>query len=511
MRRIAWFDASTRRFVRAMAVGVPALVAGCTLGPDFLKPAPPVEKTYDAAGTPLLPAPGQGETAQHFAPGEKAAGDWWVLFHSKPLDDVLRQAVEGNRTVAAAQANLAQAREAVNQAAGALYPHVAFSGAAERQRFNFAAEGINGFPTQVFDTYSIGPSVSFALDPFGGIKRRVEQEAALAEAEEYRLDAAYLTLTGNVVSQAIAIASIRAQMKAADDIIAGDAENLHLVQSEFEAGEATQIDIESATSQLATDRTLMPPLRQQLSVAHHAMAILAGKSPADWTPPDFDFADLVLPDEVPVSLPSALVHQRPDIMISEAQLHAATAGIGVATAALYPDITLNASLGQTAARTSQFFVPAANVWSIAGQLTAPIFEGGTLEAQKRAAEHAFDAAYANYQQTVLTSFDQIADLLQALAHDAELLEQQRLALEAADASLSLTRKTYAVGSAGLLQVLDAQRLYGQARLGFVRAQAQRYLDTVQLFVAMGGGWEEWRKHEMAKASAAAGMQAAAQK
>lgn len=499
MHRIARFEVASRRLVQAMAAGVAALVAGCTLGPDFVAPAPPVEKSYDAAGMPMPVEPGKGETAQHFVLGQKVAGDWWVLFHSKPLGDLLRQAVEGNRTVAAAQANLAQARETVKAAAGALYPHVAFSSVAERQRLNFAAEGIEGFPTQVFNTYSIGPAVSFALDPFGGLKRRVEQEAALAEAEEYRLDAAYLTLTGNVVGQAVAIASIRAQMKAADDIIAGDAENLHLVQSEFEAGEATQIDIESATSQLATDRTLTPPLRQQLSVAQHAMAILAGKSPADWTPPDFDLADLVLPDEVPVSLPSALVHQRPDIMISEAQLHAATAGIGIATAALYPDITLNAALGQTGAKTGQLFVPAANVWSVAAQLTAPIFEGGTLEAQKRAAEHAFDVAYANYQQTVLTSFDQVADLLQALAHDSELLEQQRLALEAADASLRLTRKTYAVGSAGLLQVLDAQRLYGQARLGFVRAQAQRYLDTVQLFVAMGGGWQEWRSHEMATA------------
>lgn len=502
MQDVSRFEGAARGLRLATAVGLAALVAGCTLGPDFLKPKAPVQKTYDAAGTPNPPAPGKNETAQHFALGKKIADDWWTLFHSKELDLMLEDAIAGNLTVVAAQANLAQARETVNAAAGGLYPHVGFQTEAERQRFNFAALGIKGFPPAIFDTFTIGPSISYDLDPFGGIKRRVEQEAALAEAEEYRLDGAYLTVTGNVVSQAVAIASVRAQMNAVDDIIASDAENLRLVETEFKAGEATQIDIESATSQLATDRTLLPPLRQQLSVARHAMAVLAGKSPADWAPPDFDLADLVLPEEVPVSLPSQLVHQRPDIMASEAQLHAATAGIGIATAALYPDLTLSGMIGQSAARTGQLFVPASNVWNIAAQLTAPIFEGGTLEAQKQAAEHAFDAAYANYQQTVLTSFGQIADLLQALNHDAEQLQQQKLALESADASLHLVRKTYAVGSAGLLQVLDAQRLYEQARLGYVRAEAQRYLDTVQLFVAMGGGWEKWHQQELAKAAAA---------
>jgi NodT family efflux transporter outer membrane factor (OMF) lipoprotein len=481
-------------------VGVAALVAGCTLGPDFLKPKAPVEKAYEAEGTPNPPSPGKGEPTQHFALGKKIAEDWWTLFHSKALEDVLQQAIDGNRTVAAGQANLAQAHEVVNAAAGGLYPHVGFQTAAERQRFNFAALGINGFPPAIFDTFTIGPSISYDLDPFGGIKRKVEQQAALAEAEEYRLDGTYLTVTGNVVTQAVAIASIRAQMAAVNDIIASDVENLRLVDLEFKAGEATQIDIESATSHVATDRTLLPPLRQQLSVARHALAVLSGKSPADWTPPDFDLAELTLPEEVPVTLPSELVHQRPDIMAAEAQLHAATAGIAVATIALYPDLTLSATIGQSAARTGQIFVPASNVWSIASQLTAPIFEGGTLEAQKQAAEHAFDATYANYQQTVLTAFGQIADLLQALNHDAELLEQQQLALQSAESSLRLVRKSYSVGAAGLLQVLDAQRLFQQARLGFVQAQAQRYLDTVQLFVAMGGGWEKWRE-QAAKAEA----------
>lgn len=481
------------RWRPAPAVAAVAVLAGCTLGPNFSSPKPPPEKAYNVEGTPTPPAPGGDETVQHFALGKKIAGDWWTLFRSDRLNGVLQEAVAGSQTVATAQANLAQATEAVNQAAGILYPQVALNGGAQRQRLNPASFGFGGFPPVTFSTFLIQPTVSYAVDPFGGNRRRVEQEAALAQAQEYQLDAAYLTLTGNVTAQAIGIAAVRAQIKAADDIIASDQENLRLVEAEFKAGEGTQIDIESATSQLATDRTLLPPLRQQLSVAQHALAILVGKSPADWTPPAFDLADFTLPEEVPVTLPTELVHQRPDILASEAQLHAATAAIGVATAALYPNINLTASVGQTALSTSKLFVPASNIWDLAANLSAPIFEGGALEAQKRAAEHGFEAAYATYQQTVLTAFGQVADLLEALTHDAEQLREQRQALSSAEASLKLVRTAYSVGNVGILQVLDSQRLYEQGRLGYVRAQSQRYLDTVQLFVAMGGGWEEWRK------------------
>jgi NodT family efflux transporter outer membrane factor (OMF) lipoprotein len=486
-----------------VALALALLAAACTVGPDFKPPAAPEEKAFVQDVPPQPPAPGKDEVAQHFALGKKLADDWWTLFHSGKLTQVLEKAVAGNRTVVAAQASLAQAHEAVKQAAGAYYPQVILGAGAERQRINFTALGIKGIPPVVFNTFSVVPTVSYDLDPFGGNTRRVEQQIALALAQEYQLDATYLTLTGNVVAQAIGIASLRAQLAALEDIIASDAENLSLVQRVFAAGEATQLDVESATSQLAADRTLLPPLRQQLSTARHALSVLAGAGPGDWTPPDFDMAELTLPAELPLSFPSELAHRRPDILTAEAQLHALTAAIGVATAQLYPDVTLSATFGFNTGSGQPLFVPASNVWSLASQLTAPIFEGGRLEAQERAAERAFDASYATYQQTVLTSFGQIADLLTALTHDAELLAEQRQALQAAEASLTLTRTTYTVGNVSLLQVLDAQRLYEQARLGFVRADAQRYLDTAQLFVALGGGWEEWRKRETTTAAAPA--------
>jgi NodT family efflux transporter outer membrane factor (OMF) lipoprotein len=334
--------------------------------------------------------------------------------------------------------------------------------------------------------------VSYALDPFGGNRRRVEQQGAVAQSEDYRLDAAYLTLTGNAVTQALTIASARAQIKAVETIIKDDEENLHLVQTVLEAGEGTQLDVQQAASQLEADRTLLPPLRQQVSAARHALSILLGRLPSEWVPPDFDLDEFTLPGELPVTLPSALVRQRPDILAAEADLHAASAAIGVATAQLYPSINLSASFTQEALSTATLFNPASSVFSVGGQLLAPIFHGGTLVAQKRAAVDAFQASLANYKETVLTSFAQVADVMQALKHDAESLESQRRALQSAETALNLTRTTYRFGNVGVLQVLESQRLAEQARLGYVRARAQRYLDTVQFLTAMGGGWWEWR-------------------
>lgn len=480
---------------KLLGLGVSALLLGCTVGPDFTPPQAPSETGYNATGLPDLTTPADAGPPQHIVLGKEISGAWWKLFRSPPLDDVLAQAVAGNRTLAAAQASLAQAQEAVNQAAGGLYPQVDFGASAVRQKFSYQAVGLNQ-PPKIFNLFMLGPTVGYDLDPFGATRRRIEQQQALAEAQADQLKAVYLTLTGNAATQALAIASVRAQIKATEDIIADDEDNLRLVRDEVNAGAATDLDIDSATSQLATDRTLLPPLRQQLSVARHALAILVGKPPADWTPPDFDLAELSLPEELPVSLPSKLVHQRPDVRQAEAQLHAASAAIGVATAALYPDIKLSASMTQEALSPDHLFAAAGNVWSLGAQLAAPIFHGGELEAQRRGTEDAFQAALASYEQTVLQSFGQVADVLEALAHDAEFLVAQRRALDASEASLRLTRSSYSLGNSSLLQVLDAQRLDEQARLGYVRAEAQRYLDTVQLFVAMGGGW--WQSDEQAE-------------
>jgi NodT family efflux transporter outer membrane factor (OMF) lipoprotein len=247
-------------------------------------------------------------------------------------------------------------------------------------------------------------------------------------------------------------------------------------------------DVVSAQRQLAADETQQPGPQQLLDVAKHALAVLVGRAPAEWSPPDFDLASLTLPDPLPVSLPSELVHQRPDILAAEAQLHAASAKIGVATAQLYPDITLSGTLGAAALNPGSLFSPASLVWSIAAGLAAPIFDGGTREAERRAALAAFKAAAADYQLTVLQAFGQVADILRALAHDGQLLAAQQHALEAASESVRLQQLSYSAGGSGVLPLLDAQRQYEQARLGYARAQAQRYQDTLQLLVAMGGGW-----------------------
>lgn len=482
---------------RSLKILVPAVLAlgSCTVGPDFTPPAGPAENA-------LTPDHAADRAAgdQHFAIGQKITGDWWMLFRSDALTATLEQAVAGSRTIAAARATLAAAEELVNQATAGLYPQIDLNTGATRQHINGAQFGLPKLPPQ-FPPYSnlfhVGGTVSYAVDVWGETRRSIELSEALAQAQDYELDAAYLSLTGNAVMEALTLASLRAQSATVDSIIADDVTNLRLVETEVRAGVATQLDIETAQSQLASDRTLLPPLRQQQDVARHALAVLAGRAPGDWAPPDFDLEALTLPAELPLSLPSDLARQRPDILAAEAELHSANATIGVATAQLYPSISLTGALSQQAISTDTLFHGVSDIWSIGGDLAYPLFHGGALEAQRRRAEDNFNVALATYEQTVLVSFGQVADVLDALQHDAELLAEQQAALSSAQTSLDLTRRAYSLGSVGIVQVLDAQRLVEQARLGFVRARAQRYLDTAQLFVALGGGWWTWRAHEAA--------------
>ena len=448
-----------------------ALVAGCTVGPDFQPPPPPAATSY-----------GTGETAHSARIGEA----WWALFRSSELDAVVKDALAGNRDLAAARATLTKAAFQAKAAGGTLWPQLDLTAAANRDRVNLAGYGFPGAPT-VITLYQVGPTISYDLDLFGKAHRQIEAADAQTEAEGYQLGAATLTLTGDVVAQAVAIASLRAQLQAVDDIVADDEKNLALVREAKAAGSATEVDVLHADSQLANDRTLAPPLRQRLSVARHALALLLGRTPASWSPPDFALDSFHLPEHPPVSLPSALVHQRPDIMAAEANLHGASAAIGIATAARYPDLSLSANLLEQAAYPGALFHSAATA---GGGVLAPLFHGGALEAQQAATEAAFEASEARYQQTVLRAFTQVADVLQALTHDADEEEAQQKAVATAQTSLHLTRLSYAAGNVGVLQVLDAQRQYQQARLGAVHAQAQRILDTAQLLLAMGGGWGE---------------------
>ena len=462
-----------------------AVLGGCAVGPDFVRPAPPRVSAYTSGESTRTLTPDSGEAEQKFVIGEEISAEWWELFGSPQLAEAVRQAIAGNQTVALAEATLAQARDAVAQAKAAFYPQINAAASAARQQ---ARSSPRGTSSAAFNLFSLGPTVSYSPDVFGGTRRRVEQEAALAQSQDHQLTAAYLTLTGNVVSQAINIAGTRLQITATEEIVSDDERNLDLVQTKFDAGKAARTDVLSAETQLANDRAQLPPLRQQLSAARHALSVLLGKFPAEWSPPDFDLAQLVLPGDLPLSLPSELVHRRPDILAAEADLHAASAAIGVATAQMYPSITLSASAGQAAFMSGALFQGASTIWSVASALSAPVFQGGALVAQRQGAIDAYRGSLATYRQTVLEAFGQVADTLEALAHDADLVAAERRALDVASASRALQRLSYAEGKSDLLQLLDSERLAQQARLGYARAEAQRYQDTTELFVAMGGGW-----------------------
>jgi NodT family efflux transporter outer membrane factor (OMF) lipoprotein len=459
------------------------VLGGCTVGPDFVRPAPPKADRYTAGKMPAAIRSGQGQPGQQLHLRRKISAQWWDLFHSPQLEQVVHQAVAGNRSVAAARATLAAARENAAAARGGYYPQVDVSAGAQRRNSP-------GQPTAagVSNLYTVGPTVSYALDAFGGTRRNVEQQQALADYRGYQLAAAYLSLTGNAVNEVITIASLRAQIRATRDIIADDERNLSLVRDKFEAGKAARTDVLTAETQLASDRTLLPPLRQQLSTARHALSILVGRSPAAWSAPDFELENFTLPRDLPLSLPSALARQRPDILAAEARLHADSAAIGIATAQLYPRITLSGSIEQQSLDSATLFNSANRLWSLSGDLFAPIVHGGTLRAQRRAAVDTYRASLANYEQTVLQGLQQVADTLRALDHDAQLVAAQRVLMDTAGEALQLQRASYAAGKSNVLSLIDAQRAYQQARLGFARARAQRLQDTAQLFVALGGGW-----------------------
>ena len=475
-----------------------SFTAGCVVGPNFERPVGPAVTSYDAAPV-SLPALGGPDPVQRFIDGGAIARQWWELFRSPALNEVLALAIKASPTLASARATLAQAEEVVVATRGAYYPQIDLAATSDYQynrslnrnslvSSSAAASAKNSLVTSMFN---IGPLLTYTPDLFGQNRRLVEEDVALTENQNYQLAAAYLTLTADSVTQAVTIASTVAQIEAVNEIIAADEHNLDLVRIAFAAGSVARTDVLSAESQLANDRTLLPPLRQQLSVAQHALAVLVGKTPAEWSPPAFDLEALTLPGELPVAVPSQLVHERPDILSAEAQLHAASAAIGVATAQLYPTLTLSPSWTlQTATIEGRFAGPDIAA-EMAGSIAAPIFHGGTLKALQRAAVDAYEGELNVYRQTVLQAFGQVADVLRALQHDTELLGAESTAATASKASLDLSQAAYAAGRGSLVQVLDAQRLYAQALQGYAHAKGQRYLDSVLLFEAMGGDSKAW--------------------
>lgn len=462
-------------------------LGGCTVGPDFKAPAPPAVTAYtapDEAGRPAA-----GARRQAVALGAPADAVWWRSFGSPALDRLVRAALAGSPTIEAARARLAEAHYAVAATTGALFPQVGLNASVAREKLSPTTFGLSptAFPLPPnFNLYQVGPTVSYALDLFGATRRQIEKDAALADMRAHELDAATLTLSGNTVLQAIDLASAEARIRAADDIVALDRQNVALVAKARAAGSVPDSDVILTQSQLAADETLRPALDQELSVARHALAVLLGRAPAAFAPPGLRLADLTPPAGLGVSLPSGLVHQRPDILAAEANLHAASAQIGIATAQLYPAVTLSAGISSAALQPGQLFNPSTLIWSIAAGLAQPVFDGGMRESERQAALAGFKAAAADYQQTVLEAFRQVADLLQALVHDADLVAAQKRAVDTAAQAVALQRYSYARGASGLLDLLDVQRQYQHALLGSIQAEAQRLRDTAQLLVAMGG-------------------------
>jgi NodT family efflux transporter outer membrane factor (OMF) lipoprotein len=471
-----------------------ALLCGCTVGPNFHRPAAPATPAYRPTGesTPVgtadaaaqRRAPAAGAYAQRIQLGAPATPEWWTLFGSPQLDELMRRAIADNRDLAAAKATLAQARELVAAQTGQLYPQIGLQAGTGRQKYG--AEFLGTFAVAPFTYEAVGASVHYTLDYDGAITRSIEERKALEQYQRSELDAAQLTLTGDVASEAVIIAATRGEIRAAAELLSEDRNNADLVQTAFVNGSVSKLDVLTAQSQLAGDQALLPPLYQQLAVARHALAVLLGQAPAQWSQPDLEIAGIRLPRELPVSVPSRLVRRRPDILAAEAQLHAATAAVGIATANLYPQIALTATLGQQALTPAKLFDASSAAWSLIAGLTQPLFDGGTLRAERRASLDALQASAARYQQVVLDSFDQVADLLDALEHDGQLVAAQANARDTSQASLELARQSYQAGNSGLLQVLDAQRERQRAELGFLEAQTRQYLDTVQLLLAVGG-------------------------
>jgi NodT family efflux transporter outer membrane factor (OMF) lipoprotein len=401
--------------------------------------------------------------------------------------------VAGNPTLEEARARLQASREAVKAESGLLMIDGNAGGQRERANFNAFSGGsfsnfvIPGEPAfnnnPEFNLYSIGVTVSYNLDVFGGVKRRTESLRASEEEKARELDAAYLTLTGHVVEQALIIADANIQIQSLNDIDANDQADLDMIRRAHAAGGASDADIAQAESALAQDRSAVPVQRQRLAAARHQMAILLGKTPAEWTPPDFDANSGSLPEVLPVAVPSELVHSRPDILQAEAKLHAATADVGVATANLYPNLNLTASIAQNALTPGNLFSYASTGWNFGAGLTAPIFHSGELTAKKREAEDNARAALAAYEETVLTAFDQVADVLTSLANDNQSYADQTKALDAANARVEMMRKSYKLGGVSAFQLLEAERDWRRTRLMLNQQGFGRYADVAQLLLA----------------------------
>jgi len=486
------------RLILSSCAAVALLLTGCAVGPDFKRPSAPEVSSYTAA--PLSTTAGTtnvtGGEPQRFVSGGDIPGEWWTLFHSKPLNDLIELSLSNNPTIKAAQAALLIAKENVLAQKGTYYPSIAGSFAAARQK---TSEDISPTPNSgalYFSLYTPQVSVSYVPDVFGLNRRTVESLQAQAGQARFALAATHITLSANVATAAIQEAALRGQVTATRQLIGINSNMVETLRRQFDAGYIGRLDVAAQESQLAQVTATLPPLLKQLAQQRDLLAALSGRFPTQAPAGQFELDSLQLPQELPVSLPAQLVAQRPDVRQAEESLHTASAEVGITVANRLPNITLSADAGTMALEAGKIFSGGAGFWTLAGSLTQPIFQGGALLHKERAARAAYTQAAEQYRSTVLTAFQNVADTLHALQQDANGLNAAAAARDAAKVALDLAQEQYRSGYAGYVSLLTAEQTYQQALLNLVQAQATRYADTAALFQALGGGW--WNRADLSK-------------
>jgi NodT family efflux transporter outer membrane factor (OMF) lipoprotein len=474
------------------------LASGCALGPNFKTPPAPDVSDYTARplSTTAASTNGSGGEAQRFAKGIDISADWWTLFHSGPLNELIEQSITNNPDLKAAQAALSVAREDVLAQRGGYYPTVTAGFSASRQRQSGQIAPTPNSNAFLYNLFTPQVTVSYVPDVFGLNRRTVESLQAQEQEIHFQMIATYTTLTANVVVTAIQEGSLQMQIDATRQLIDINSKMVQILQYQFAKGYASQLDVSALESQLAQVTATLPPLLKQSAQLRDLLAVLAGRFPNQAPTEQFELSSLQLPQELPVSLPSELVAQRPDVLQAEANLHAASAKIGIAIANRLPNITLTANAGSTALAMDQLFTAGTGFWGVGAAATAPLFQGGTLLHLERAAKAAYDQAAEQYRSTVLTAFQNVADTLTALEQDADALKATATAADAAKTTLDLSQRQLLDGYAGYLALLSAEQTYQQARINLVQAQANRYADTAALFQALGGGW--WHRADLTK-------------
>jgi len=467
-------------------------MAGCTVGPDFHSPEPPAVTRYTPEPLPAETASseGPGGQAQRFVSERDVPAEWWTLFQCPALDDLVRQALADSPALAQAKSKLVKAQEDFQARRGATrMPKIDAGISGTRVYVQPESFDVPELPIETpFTVYAASLSVSYTLDLFGKSRRELEGLQARVDYERFELEAARLALAGNVVTAAIEEASLRAQIEATEAIVALQARRLEIVERREQLGGVARVDVVTQQGELARARASLPDLRERLERTRHRLAVYLGQLPGEVQLPEVKLADLQLPAELPLSVPSELVHRRPDIQAAEALLHEASAQVGVATANLYPRITLSGTGGSLTTVLASLFGSGTGFYFLGATLAQKVFHGGELKAQKRSAVAAFEQAGAAYREVVLTGFQSVADTLSALNYDAQALQERSAAAGHAETTYEITARRYDAGGVSLLELLDAQRQSLTASLDRTKATADRYGDSAALFLMLGGGW-----------------------